>query len=62
MPSLVTAERMETGEARQWPKVTVPLSTMIRVQAPSTASQLSLEAGDCREREQTEDGSLGKVE
>lgn len=62
MPPLVTVERLETGEARQWPKVIVPLRTMIRVQATSTASQLSLEAGDYREREQREDGSLGKVE
>ena len=44
MPSLFRVEGMETGKARQWPEVTVPLSTMIRVQAlsPSHSSHLRL--------------------
>lgn len=60
MSSPLTVEETETGKARQWPEVTVPLSITIRVQAPSTASQPSLEAGEGRR--QREDGMFGKVE
>lgn len=59
MPSLFKVEGVKPGKARQWPEVAVPLSTMIRVQAPLTAPHLTLEAGDWRGRE---DGRLGKVE
>lgn len=59
MSFLFTVEETETGKARHWPEVTVPLSTMIRVQAPSTASQPSLEAGE--ERRQRKNGMFGKV-
>lgn len=56
MPSLFTVERMETGETRQWPKVTVPLSTMIMFK------QLLLHHSSYLRQETVERGSRGRRE
>lgn len=55
MPSLFRVEGMETGKARQWPEVTVPLSTMISVQALSPHHSSHLR------QETVEGGSRGRM-
>lgn len=56
MPSLFTVERMETGETRQWPKVTVPLGTMIMFK------HLLLHHSSYLRQETVERGSRGRRE